>query len=1653
MSFLKYTLKVLMFQLLAIRTCLAASPENALSKTFAFDSPSFTVNAAGNVEVELQGCEPDVESSRPVLPVVGVSFEIAQGFEVEEVRLTPHEMEEHQLPAPIQWGMPPYRDGEVPRNAEPDPEIYLSGTPYPDLNAPVWRIDHSGAQTLLSVKVFPLRFVPVRNILLAARKMTVSVSLRATTPAQPLIKHSVAPSLFSMPPPLDPETPYSYIVISTSNLIHNTPAPWNLQALCEHRSRSGLVPLIVPVEDIYACYDGNNNPAKIRAFLQEAHALWGTRFLLIAGTFDLIPAQKLYVSFVDFFMTRTVEIPSDAIYFGCMDGSYDNNGNGRYGEVTDGINGGDVDLSAEIMVGRFPVAEQQELAHMVRKTIRYEIASKHDVMPNVFMAEKMDMGSLVYADGYMEELRLGSTAYALNSMGFESSPYADAFDTGSRLYDSDAGLWTTANALSFLNRNLHSVNHIGHGAVKSCAKISLSLPANQAALQAFTNEMPYFMYSQACDTGAFDTPDCFAEQIVTVSNAAFAAVMNARAGWLYNNVVGGYSHRFHRAFWDAALRGTATTFGEINELSRRMNLHMLVSYSASYWRWVYYELNLFGDPATPLAPSVNIVPPSICHEPLINTYDTQTAYHVSCLLEPVGIYDPDTVTMVWKTGNTQSLSYTQKMLQVNGNLFDAHIPPQPAGTLIAYRITTANHAGYLSSSPENGDHVFHVTERLSLTVTGASESYGMTEPDYGVHYYASGLVVNASAPNLVVLTDDTRVTLAGFFGTGSAPQNGISSDVSFQIHRSSMLFWLWQNENRLLVQSDTGEHPAQILWGAQDAPIAVPPAQPMLSLPDSSEYYFAQWLLDGCRFPAAPGHSAPDPGFIVMDAPHFMQACYLPADLDADNNGIPDWWEHRYYGQNGQDPSSDDDSDGFTLAEEYADRSDPLRSESIPAAPVINHLPLSEIQNTPGPFTIAATIQDTHNVASASVRWRRGADAWQETAMIAASNNWFTAEIAADSKAGDDFEYMIVATDPAGRFSQTELHYIFLVFPVADTSRFHDLHLTALTTQNVVGVNMNLHNTGNADLLWFMRLARMEQINDPSLSGWNRTTLDQEWQASTNRFSSPPHSLHSRLISGGLAQSPAVRATITLPPLLLGANAKLSFKHWIHSEVHQNTTRAFDGGIVEFSKDNGETFQQLKGPYTHTIYGWTYSPWPEGTPCLAGNGTDDWSEVTFDLTQEYPEENGFQGQEIIFRFHYGGDNNTDNEGWYLDDVMVEPLLWRQGFYNNIEASYNNTITPGQNKRVFWFNQPVNMGLRDDNLTVIIESNDPVNPLFSFYWQLKIRDYPSVSNLFARQSANGDGIVSLAGDFADVDGDPLRLAFEWSGDNGKSWLTAALTNVTDASGEIASYAGDGTLEHVLTVTNNLPFMNTVASTWNSSLTELAHAVNTQMLFRVTVSNSCFGSSYVTPEFTVDNVPPVFLPGTLTCDPFDAFWNYAVTTNQLTLNWPHASDAPLTNISYRIEHAGITNAMPHNTMTLALSNRLDTIHTFRVVACDAAGNASAPLDAVFLILDPDGDYDGDGMSTSDEQNAGTSAADASSRFVVALAPLAGNGSTIRLSWQSYAGRLYTVEFSDSLQPPAWQPLAGFIDMQGTGQTLAIELPHDRLARFFRIIVRLP
>ena len=107
-----------------------------------------------------------------------------------------------------------------------------------------------------------------------------------------------------------------------------------------------------------------------------------------------------------------------------------------------------------------------------------------------------------------------------------------------------------------------------------------------------------FIYSQGCMAGGFDNPegnDCIAEYFTAKNtHGAFAGIWNARYGFFWSYSTDGDSQRFHRQFWDAVFGENIKELGRANHDSKEDNLFLI---QRSCIRWVYYETNLFGDPA------------------------------------------------------------------------------------------------------------------------------------------------------------------------------------------------------------------------------------------------------------------------------------------------------------------------------------------------------------------------------------------------------------------------------------------------------------------------------------------------------------------------------------------------------------------------------------------------------------------------------------------------------------------------------------------------------------------------------------------------------------------------------------------------------------------------------------------------------------------------------------------------------------------------------------------------------------------------------------------------------------------------------------------------------------------------------------------------
>jgi hypothetical protein len=176
----------------------------------------------------------------------------------------------------------------------------------------------------------------------------------------------------------------------------------------------------------------------------------------------------------------------------------------------------------------------------------------------------------------------------------------------------------------------------------------------------------------------------------------------------------------------------------------------------------------------------------------------------------------------------------------------------------------------------------------------------------------------------------------------------------------------------------------------------------------------------------------------------------------------------------------------------------------------------------------------------------------------------------------------------------------------------------------------------------------LEDDCESGTGGWTHSDLGDEgvdsWHLDDYRNHTPAGAYSWKF--GGqdsLNYSNYSHGRLVTPALCLGANASLTFWHWIHAEL-QSETYAWDGAIVEISTDGGETWSQITpvGGYTHVITPNASFPFEAGTPCFAW--TDDWTEVVFDLS-------AYEGSARI-GFRFGADGYVTREGWYIDDISI-----------------------------------------------------------------------------------------------------------------------------------------------------------------------------------------------------------------------------------------------------------------------------------------------------------------------------------------------------------------------------------------------------------------
>ncbi len=576
----------------------------------------------------MEGLEQYLRVGAPVIPVRPVKILVPFGKKVLTTRTIPLETYDlpglYQLP-PAQKPNPLSYQGTV-EPTKPDMAIYGKPTPWPGIDHEEVTVQSKRGYQLFIVNLFPMQYVPTTGKISYAGKLRLEIDLvdvptLALRPSDTVEAELLAavdnPAVLEtypesdtpletlgQPKALPPGGPYQYVII-TNETLEAAPGPWNFQAICDAKIARGMTATIVTTSWIYANYDGtrpdggSDNQTRIRNFLIDAYETWGTEYVLLGGNANIIPARMF---FVDSLVGDIDEMPVD-MYYGCVDPpdcSFDYNADGWYGEPTDGIGGGDVDLLAEIYVGRAPVENITELQSFIKKTLTYDSAQNEYLSRISMLGEYLGFGGVAeYAKDSKEQIRLGGEYDGYFTYGFENqiqSSFIDIITEGCLpenptccwpLYDKDSN-WYISELLCLMNGGIHAFNHLGHADYDYCMKLDIY------DLSSLINTDYFLVYSQGCFPGAFDISNCFAEVITSMEHGAFAVVMNARYGYGTYYSTDGPSNRFDRQFWDAALGEGILELGRANQDSKEDNLWDI---NGECIRWCYYELNLFGDPA------------------------------------------------------------------------------------------------------------------------------------------------------------------------------------------------------------------------------------------------------------------------------------------------------------------------------------------------------------------------------------------------------------------------------------------------------------------------------------------------------------------------------------------------------------------------------------------------------------------------------------------------------------------------------------------------------------------------------------------------------------------------------------------------------------------------------------------------------------------------------------------------------------------------------------------------------------------------------------------------------------------------------------------------------------------------------------------------
>ncbi|MBN2736615.1 MAG: carbohydrate binding domain-containing protein [Spirochaetales bacterium] len=374
------------------------------------------------------------------------------------------------------------------------------------------------------------------------------------------------------------------------------------QPLLDLRDSQGFTSSYLSVEEIWANPDWNgvDKQEEIRKAIFEYWYEHNTKYVVIVGTTNLVPVRHLIVSEDGDFDYGTgssalsyFSAASD-LYYSCLGGNFNFDGDTRYGEMTDGQDYGLLDLTINVPVGRILAGSIGELQNHIFKIISYELAPPSTDVLMVGTEHTRDYDDWDLFNGDLLNAAFDST---LAGAGYSKTTYFEVDDT----YDAQG-------IRDAINSNNHEILLNGQHADPYGI---ISMNSNNVGGY-LTNTSYFFLYTTGCSAANFkvgspyNPKDSFTRAITAQTpHGAYAYIGHTSTGWpesietyltrmLFHSIEASTNPQEDRA---------------VGNLLKKAKNDILTSYPDDFngnagnyrvKRQLYFNANLIGDPLSPL---------------------------------------------------------------------------------------------------------------------------------------------------------------------------------------------------------------------------------------------------------------------------------------------------------------------------------------------------------------------------------------------------------------------------------------------------------------------------------------------------------------------------------------------------------------------------------------------------------------------------------------------------------------------------------------------------------------------------------------------------------------------------------------------------------------------------------------------------------------------------------------------------------------------------------------------------------------------------------------------------------------------------------------------------------------------------------------------